>query len=88
MKTITVKPVPGGWAVDQAPGDHPLMFLTGGPRHQKARGRGQPARHPQSGPASGAVALLSMVTYALFVDEARFEQPPTPPKPIPAAGPV
>jgi hypothetical protein len=37
MKTITVKPVPGGWSVDQQPGDHPLMFLTGGRAEQKAR---------------------------------------------------
>lgn len=37
------------------------------------------------GPASGAVALLSMLTYALFVDERRFE-PSTAVEPVPAAG--
>lgn len=44
MKTITVKPVPGGWAVDQVPGDHPLMFLTGGRAEQKARELAQRAQ--------------------------------------------
>jgi len=37
MQTITVKPVPGGWAVDQASGQTPLMFLAGGRAEQKAR---------------------------------------------------
>ncbi|WP_374576206.1 hypothetical protein [Phenylobacterium sp.] len=37
MKTITVKPVPGGWVVDQTPGGMPLMFLGGGRAEQKAR---------------------------------------------------
>lgn len=37
MQTITVKPVPGGWAVDQAFGEAPLMFLAGGRAEQKAR---------------------------------------------------
>jgi hypothetical protein len=36
-KTITVKPVPGGWAVDAAGGEAPLMFLGGGRAEQKAR---------------------------------------------------
>ncbi len=37
------------------------------------------------GPASGAVALLSMLTYALFVDEGRFE-PARAPEPATAGG--
>jgi len=44
MKIITVKPVPGGWAVDQTPGDHLLMFLTGGRAEQKARELAQRAQ--------------------------------------------
>jgi len=36
------------------------------------------------GPASGVVALVSLVTYALFVDERRFERPPAPAIPLPA----
>ena len=37
MKTITVKPVSGGWVVDGTPGGMPLMFLGGGRAEQKAR---------------------------------------------------
>lgn len=36
------------------------------------------------GPASGVVALVSLVTYALFVDERRFERPAAPAIPLPA----
>ncbi len=36
------------------------------------------------GPASGVVALVSLVTYALFVDERRFERPAAPALPLPA----
>ena len=37
MKSITVKPVPGGWVVDEASGGMPLMFLAGGRAERKAR---------------------------------------------------
>lgn len=37
MQLITVKPVPGGWVVDQTPDGMPLMFLGGGRAEQKAR---------------------------------------------------
>ncbi|MET0294407.1 MAG: hypothetical protein ABW042_05265 [Phenylobacterium sp.] len=36
-QVITVKPVPGGWAVEADLSDHLLVFLSGGQAERKAR---------------------------------------------------
>jgi hypothetical protein len=37
MKTIHVKPLPGGWIVDDELSRGPLVFLSGGAAERKAR---------------------------------------------------